>query len=212
MFDTTDLNKTVKRLYASYGDDWLDWLPETIRMAINSRWEGIDPIDIERILAVRNIIVYEHFWYDVDIFEATVHCFNWIEIDHRLGIRPSPAQIVLAVKIAKEVLGNSERVFSEDVNQYIAGVFIDRCIIYIPSKYMIAGAQKYLDKFFQDYELKKAVKMKYEMRLRGDEIPLLENVVDVQVAKLLAIDKFVELGGIESPHNKRNSLAKLVME
>ena len=68
-----------------------------------------------------------------------------------------------------------------------------------------------MDKFFQDFELKKAIKMKYELRLR-DEVQLEENIVDVQVAKLLAIDKFVEIGGIESPHNLENTLAKLIME
>ncbi|MFA7710601.1 MAG: hypothetical protein WCY30_05815 [Candidatus Neomarinimicrobiota bacterium] len=210
MFDTTDLTKSVGRLYTAYSDEWLEWLPETIRVVINNRWGGIDDIDMERILATRNIIIYEYFWHDVDIFEATIMCFNWIEIDHRLGIHPSPGQVVYGIDLARKVK-NPECEFSEDVNQYIASIFIDKCYVYIPPAYGIPGVQKYLDKYYKDVELKKAIRMKYELRVR-DDISLEENLVDAQVAKLLAINKFVEIGGIESPHSKENILAKVIME
>ena len=212
MFKTIDLVSVVKKLNNTYNEDWLEWLPETLRMTIKHRWGAIDRIDMDRLLAARNLILYKYFWHDVDIFEATVNAFNWVDIDHRLGIRPSPAQIVYAIKLANDIVDSKKLRFREDVIQYIASIFINGYYVYVPDEFRINKVQKYLDKYYQDPELVKAVKMKWEIRLKDDTVLLEETTVDVQVAKLLAIKKYTEIGGIASPSGKRDILTRLILE
>lgn len=209
MFLTTDPSGTVERLDQAYGKKWHEWLPETLKIVIEAQWGEINDMHLERLLALRNLLKDGFFWHDVDVFEATINAFNWVESDHRIASHPSPAQIVYGVKIVRKLTNDHE--FGIEVLKYIASIFIDREIIYVPESFGLKGAQEFIDIFFKDQELKKIVEVKWRAEQEGDCGNLEEKAVDVQIAKLLAIKQFVDIGGIAPPEDRGKLLAGLIL-
>jgi len=211
MFITTDLSKSLSRLDGEYEKNWYEWLPETLRTVITNRWGGIRSIGLDRILAARNLIKSGWFWHDVDVFEATTHSFNWQSIDYREDIHPSPGQIVNAINIALKLIDEKDHQIDEDVAQYIASVFLERNYIYVPDEFHLGASQAYMDIFNKKPELRDAIKDKWKSMMSGEEYELQETQVDVQLARLLAIKKFVEVGGTGVPMEKEKALAKMIL-
>lgn len=210
MFKTTDLHRSLERLKKAYDEEWLDWLPETLRVVIKNRWNGIGELDFDRLMAMRNLINLGWFWHDVDIFEATVNAFNWISVDHRACLHPGPGQIVYAVSVAG-MLDKRTRVFSDDVAQYIAGIFLNRGYVYIPEEFYLKGVQRYIDIYTGSPEFKEAVESGWKLVVSDEQHALSETSVDIQLARLLAIKKFVDIGGTGSRDDIDMVLAKLIL-
>lgn len=211
MFKTNDLSKAMGRLDAAYNKEWRDWLPETLETIIIGRWGGINGIDLDRLLTVRNLFKFGWFWHDVDIFEASVHALNWQETDHRENLHPSPGQIAYAVSIVRQLIDDTDIRLDEDVAQYIASVFLNKNYVYIPEEFNLHGVQPYMDIFHKNIEFRDAVKTKWQSMMGSEDYNLEETPVDVQLARLLAIKKFVDMGGTGVYADKNRALAKLIL-
>ena len=107
------------------------------------------------------------------------------------------------------VSGDNE--FGSEVLKYIASIFIDREIIYVPNSFGLEGVQKYIDIFFKDHELKKIVEVKWKTAQEGDKSDLEETAANVQLVKLLAIKRFIEIGGIAPPEDRGKLLASIIL-
>ena len=211
MFLTANLSDAIKRLNEAFGENWENWLPETLKMAIENRWGTVDNINFERILAVRNLLKNKFFWHDVDVFEVTINALNWTDADHRVAPHPSPGQIDLGVKKIRQIEDDGGVKFGPEVLKYIASIFIDRDIIYIPDSFGLKGAQKYLDLYFKDNELKKIAEVKWKSIQDGEGLELEEKPSDVQVGKLLAIERFVKMGGVAAPEDRSDLLTNIIL-
>lgn len=213
MFSTTNLYDAVKRLNEAYEQKWHNWLPETLKSSVENRWGTIDGINFERLLAIRNLLNYKFFWHDADVFEATINALNWIDSDHRVAPHPSPAQIVWGVDQARKIsiVEDENNEFGDEVMKYIASVFINRDLIYLPKSFGLEGTQEYLDIYFKDSELKKIVEVQWKAVMDGEDIELEESPVGVQIAKLLVIKRFVDMGGVASPDDHDSLIAKLIL-
>lgn len=213
MLATYDHKKTIEKLDKEFGEAWRTWLPETLQSAIESAWVEIKPMHLDRLLAMRNLLVYRGALESVDVFEATVNALNWNEVNHYARIAPSPGQIVFAVRIMRDLLpGSGKLKLSDDVTRYVAKIFNSRGYSYVPDEFWLPdGVQKYIDMYDESTELRLAIKIKWRAMMAGEWFDLEETPVDVQCAKLLAIKKFCDLGGPGTPRSKENALTRLVL-
>lgn len=211
---TDNLLSTIEHLNGDYGQGWLEWLPETLVAEIQNNYGAMEDIDRDRLLAARNLITQGQFWNSVDIFNATVQAFNWVDVEPGVGLHPSPAQIVLAMRLAREIVGprKVEPIFSDHVRAYIAVVFLDRGYVYIPDEFGLPGVQEHLDRYHQDANLRNAVEAKWRELMNHSWAELEESEVDIQLGRLLAIKKFADVGGVSRHHEKTDALYKIILD
>jgi len=218
MFKTDKLQASVDRLGKDYGDDWLGWLPETLAGQVNRHYGGVEDIDRDRILAARNLITEGQFWTTLDIFSATILAFNWVDADMGMEVRPSPGQIVLGTKMAYDLAVKSGQdpgnlKFEDSVKSYIAAIFIDRGYVFVPPEFGAVGdIQEYLNRYFCNPVLSGAVEAKWRSMMDHSWPDLEENEVDVQSGKLLALKKFMDIGGVSRQRSKIDALHKIILE
>lgn len=211
MRSTRNLKATLAELDKRYGEQWHDWYPETLQTALERDDGGITLIDFNRLLAARNLVDLGYFWDDPDVFEASVHAFNWVPLDNRLSIHPSPGQIVYGVSVARAIAEEPEA-FSEDICNYIAQVFLEGDYVFLPPGFHLEGAQEVMDRYLEKPALRDAIAAKWETLQEGPLTETLEETpVDVQCARLLAIKKLVELEGLGRQSKENKAIAKLIL-
>ena len=103
--------------------------------------------------------------------------------------------------------------FSQVVKDYMATIFIDRGYVFVPSEFgLVASIQGQLDRYFQDPDLVGAVSSKWQDMMDHSWPDLEENEVDVQCGRLLAIKKFMDVGGVSRHREKADALHKIILE
>jgi len=208
MIDTTSLDIVREELNRRYGNSWTTWLPETLKSIIEKPGEKVRDIDLNRIKVLQNIYSNDLFWNDVEIFEASINFINWNWVG---SVHPSPAQIVLGIKTINSLV-DKEKQFSEDVLKYIASIFIDADIVWVPDDFLVQGINQYLSKYFEDEPFITSVKSKWHEMIDNEKwFNFEENEVDIQCAKLLAIRKYVNMGGF-SRSESTDPLYKIILE
>jgi hypothetical protein len=199
-------------LFRKYGITWLGWEPETIWSEImdDFRQKSISIHTRNKIQAIRTCHVISTPWEAWETFTVVCQAFNNNVPNFRVFQRPTIAQIMNTVFIMSKIAAHK---FTDEVANFIAICFLDEGVYYLPPP--VNFAQEFATrvqyrcrkcgKIDLDTEndmcdlcgapedmLEKTltydptpVRTKYIERLNNSELPLNENVVDIQVAKLI---------------------------
>lgn len=189
-------------LNEAYKKDWIEWEPETLWQTIKRDFNtGIVGEVIEKIQALKSLFSNNRFFEDPIVFEKIVLGLN--EDMVRFDVRQilSPAQIFYALEIVNHLLGEvNPKLFTENVKQYIA-LQLNYSGLYITlPKYKFL--QPYMDTYFQLTDLvKKHIYKKFDnLKNQIRDHFLEEKTIDIQTAKLIAIDRVLKekFGGFYS--------------
>lgn len=202
LLKTDDIPGMSKQLIDQYGLEWLSWHPQTILEEIGEDFAPVDEPGRNRLLAIWSLFNSDLFWTDPESFEKIVVSLNWRIPIFGLSQDVSPGEIVYAVKTVIHDVFNEQMPasFDQDVKNYMASIFADRALVYIPPEFELEGVQKYLDIGNPENGiLMEAVKSKWDLISQG-EIFIAEegSTVDVQCSKLLVIKKYYE-DGVKDP-------------
>lgn len=175
-----------KALDGAFGD-WYDWEPETVLQEIRRVW-GVDPIEEvgEKIFALQTFGSTDLFWDDPVVFENIVLAFNDRLVDPDLWQACNPDEIAYGVTVANQIK-QQDRKFSRDVIEYIRACHRHYGqIVYHP---VLDFAQPdYEDPFRRELAVA-VIRATRKGRLANVND---ENAVEVQQAKLLDCDAYVQ--------------------
>jgi hypothetical protein len=113
------LPRTYKDVFDRvFGEDWLRWEPETIRMEISRGW-GVQPLEevFEKIMALQAFLTTDLFWDEILPFEDIVLAFNDAHVDPDMIQQALPREIAFAITVAGQL--SDKKNFVEDIIEYI---------------------------------------------------------------------------------------------
>lgn len=101
-----------------FGEGWLGWEPETIRMEISRIW-GVQPLVevFEKIMALQTFLTTDVFWDEILPFENTILAFNDAHVDPDLVQQALPRELAYGMVLAGQL--SSREDFVEDIIEYI---------------------------------------------------------------------------------------------
>jgi len=176
-------------LTSTFGQDWLEWEPETIHREIE-RVFGVRPLDqvFEKIMALQTFLTTDLLWDDVLAFENIILAFGDRHVDPDLVQSCTPEELAYGVAVAEELGKPHDEPFVNDIIKYIQACHqLAGVVVYHPSL-----------KFAQpDYsELLSAIVWRVEQALSSGETPSepldLDDVFQVQLAKTLDVTVYVD--------------------
>lgn len=187
-----DPNSTPAKLIAymldKYGPQWFFWDPAVIRAELTDDGILVDRLPdgaFDKIMAAKNLILNNTAWKDWDAFLAVGQACNNMNVDFEVARPLSPAEVAWTIFCMNEI---KDETFSDEVQALMAAIFVNEGICCAPG----------ILSFFQD-ELNRMhhagddfvalVKNAYET-YNGREF--MEDPIDFNVIKLLAIDKYIE--------------------
>lgn len=111
--------RTYRDVFAKFfGEGWLGWEPETIRMEISRIW-GVQPLEevFEKIMALQTFLTTDLFWDEILSFENIVLAFNDAHVDPDMIQQALPREIAYAMIVARQLSEKDD--FVEDIIEYI---------------------------------------------------------------------------------------------
>lgn len=101
-----------------FGEDWLGWEPETLRMEISRIW-GVQPLEevFEKIMALQTFLTTDLFWDEILPFENIILAFNDAHVDPDMVQQALPREIAYGMIVARQLSEKDD--FVEDITEYI---------------------------------------------------------------------------------------------
>jgi len=169
----------------AYGEEWLEWEPETIWTMVKRDF-GMMPNDRakEKIMALAFITKRDEAWTSWDIFLNVALAVNDQEANFHYMQYISPAEILRALK---EMHSIRDVKVGEEVRGYIANICLNEGLVLLPD--MLEVAQEYLDIMGNDTDLRDAVREKVQSIDMDnlDNIELDEDSIGIATARTIAI-------------------------
>jgi len=174
-------------LLKKYKAEWFEWQPETLWKEIKEdfRVPSISDHAKAKIQAIRTLHIGEMFWKSWESFCWITQALNNNIPDWHVLQKPSLSQLISSVDIS-EIIRAGE-VFALEVTSFIAASVLDEGVFYAPHPISFCQSEidRYLDsKGIEHTEIAAAVQKKYRDVIKTSGMPLEENIVDIQVAKL----------------------------
>lgn len=189
----------LKQLHADHGWDWLEWEPEALWEAI-----GNPPAVVRDIIgALRTLFTTEAFWQEYHVFLWCCQAFNGRPVDFRVIPELEPAEIMYGVLTVEQIRGtkkfklpNSSVVdgatYGPEILATIAAAFRVAGMVYVPPP--VAGATSLLlgqcDAYVRPLSAK--VADAWDALSRGEEVPVDETALGVQVSRLMLIREYTK--------------------
>jgi|DEB19_MinimDraft_3_1074340.scaffolds.fasta_scaffold01684_5 hypothetical protein len=183
----------VRLLNSVLGSDWVSWEPETLRTSISTKFSlptslksdvSHQPIDraMASIFAAKTLLGNpDVFATRIEGFENIILAFNNHVPNFEVLEVASPAEISYGIQMARMIHPNLPK-FSEDVVAYIQACFVQHGVFAYP-------------KAIIEYEPDSQKDLREKIRARVEDIPNatlnLEELVDVQAAKLYDVENYV---------------------
>jgi hypothetical protein len=174
-------------LLKRYKADWFEWQPETLWKEIKEdfRVPSISDHAKSKIQAIRTLHIGEGYWKSWEVFCWITQSLNNNIPDWHILQKPSLAQLMSSVDIAEMV--RTGETFALEVSSFIAASLLDENVLYAPHPVAFCQSEisRYLTGAGIEHEgLISEVQKKYREVIKTPGIPLEENAVDIQVAKL----------------------------
>ena len=208
-------------LLDAFQTDWLGWEPETVAEELKRvfRAPGISSLNWQQIQAVKTCHLVPSAWKEWEVFGLVCQALNNNIPNFHTMQKPTIAQVMVALDIMERI--DNRQLMSEEVEKFIAAAFLDEGVYFMPPPAHVAQEWASRPQYrcrrcgridrdddndvcdscgapSSDLERELAfdpapVRARYEECLRkGDDRDVLqENVVDVQVAKLLVAHNYV---------------------
>ena len=181
--------KLVAELSDSFGDEWVEWEPETIRETIIKE-AGVEPSDdvMSKVMAVKIVIRRpEVFFDDWQTMEKISVALN--DQTPMMGmIEEVPIEwLSNAVSIVTKLAGEGD--FGPEVTGYVAARLLDQGYVVAPPLLRFADAK--LGSLVGDDVLRRKVILAYARSLNAREVDEGEDPIGIQVARLLRNNAYV---------------------
>lgn len=187
----TNENASATAVYyatlAELGPACLNWEPETIWLELDRAGVDIEEINRDKLMACFALKLNPAFYWNHHVFENTCMVFNSLVDDPGVFHEALPEHVAWAVFEARKVV-DEEPEYYHDAGAYTAVVLHRDGFVVAPS--LLDFAQPHLDLLNRNTDLKAVVTAAYNDKnyvVTGDE----EDVIDVQVARLRAVDDYV---------------------
>lgn len=183
-------------LFERFGPNWLPWHYDTLWMEISREFhtDKISDHTKQKVQAIRTALISDWVWTKWEVFCPVVQALNNNIPDFAIMRKPEPGQIMVTVDILKQVRDDEE--YSDEVQGFCASSLLERGITYAPPP--IEFCQDEIDRYLVENKIP-AVPQDVGKRLREvegtpvEEVELREDVVDVQVAKLLIARDYLKM-------------------
>lgn len=119
-----------------WGEEWLDWEPETIIETAKKESVPLSISNMNKLFAIRNLLKTNQFFDDPRSFEKVSLAFAGRYVDWGITQKPRVHEMAAAVALVSRYL--KEHPYSNEVLTYIAGVAVDEGFVFLPSDLMIA--------------------------------------------------------------------------
>lgn len=187
---TTHPLQILVLLKEKYKDEWVEWLPETLWESIRRDIGPLSEVSKNKIQALALSLATNVPWQDWTTFENCGRSFN-DSIPVFGQIQPlSPAETAYTITLLKVI---NDYPFSDEVLGYIASVCLYNGIVYAPPEWF-DGAQEFVDKQAKSSGLKNKIKSAWKKVSKRPLVDVefdVENPVDVQIAKLWAVQEYL---------------------
>jgi hypothetical protein len=193
------------KLLQQYGENWMVWEPETLWREImdDFRVPSISDHAKSKIQAVKTLHINEWYFDKWEVFCWVTQALNNNIPDFQVIQKPSIAQLFVSVDIATMVRGDEE--FGAETQMWVAASVLDEGVIYAPKP--IAFCNDEIVQLLERSKLEDALGLIPAVQERWRELgglseeawgkingaALEENAVDVQVAKLIVAQRYMEL-------------------
>lgn len=193
------------KLLQQYGEEWMTWEPETLWREImdDFRVPSISDHAKSKIQAAKTLHINEWYFDKWEVFCWVTQALNNNIPDFQVIQKPSIAQLFVSVDIATMVRNDEE--FGAEVQMWVAASVLDEGVVYAPKP--IAFCNDEIVQLLERSKLEDALKSIPAVTERWRElgsmtdeawgkingVALEENVVDIQVAKLVVAKRYMEL-------------------
>lgn len=193
--DTHPLVLDIK-LIDKYGNDWFEWSPETLWREImdDFRTPSISDHVKSKIQAVKTVHLSDWTFGKWEVFSIVTQALNNNIPDFEIMRKPTISQLFAVVDIMTMIRGDVE--FNQEIQDWCGASFMDQGVIYAPQPLAfcqdeILAIQVEIGNPV-DY---KPVAERYRsvVGIPLDQVQLEETPVDVQVAKLLVANAYMQL-------------------
>lgn len=184
--------RILETLTLKYGEDWVDWEPETLWWAIRKDFGPLGEIAQNKIGALKVATKTDTPWLDWDTFEDVT--LSWNDIIPIFGTvqLTTPAQAAFGVQVLRGIRPEEE--FGDEVSIYMAAILEDHGYVYAPEEWF-PGAQALLDRREHTRELRVDVENAFS-KLRDIDPAMVKwdptNPLDVHVLKLITIGRYLK--------------------
>jgi len=118
-------------LFKTFGMDWLEWEPETLRTEIERASKlGVSELNWNQIQAVKTMHVHDAPWKDYEAFVPVILALNNNIPVFTILDKPSISQLMAGVDMMKHIRDDVE--FDDEVIRFMSACFLDENVFYAP--------------------------------------------------------------------------------
>ena len=138
VFENDDLNPLVMyhMLNNMWGEEWLEWEPETIIQTAEMDGFKISSINLGKIFALRVVIKTDRFFTEPRIFEKVVRSFSNKVVDWGTVQRNRVHEIAAAIALIDRYVRDGS--FSDDIAAYVAACALSDGYVLLPPQLSFA--------------------------------------------------------------------------
>ena len=177
------------------GSQTRNWEPESIWLGLRDHKIEIPQTNRDKILALNTLLITHAFYWEVNAFEDTCLALNNLIVIPDALQEASPAQLawgIYEVELFMQGQGNNEE-FDYEPQKYTAVSMHREGLVLAPP--LLVFAQDELDRLIRGHQdIIPDVKARWEKLNKAelDGVELAENPTDVQLAKLIAIQLYID--------------------
>lgn len=119
-----------------WGQDWLDWEPETIIQTADMDGIELDAVMLNKLFAIRVVLKTEEFFEDPRVFEKVCIAFSDRIVDWGLLQEPRIPECAATVAIVNGHIKRGK--FSERIAAYVAGIAVKDGYLILPPQLQFA--------------------------------------------------------------------------
>jgi hypothetical protein len=190
-----DIIELLKKMIELEGPDVVSY-EETVLVELAEEILGIEFDDIleNKLIMATSLLLNDLFWTDHTVFENAILAFNEMPVVLDEYQVPYPEHIVYGIKVAERI--RKSREFSENVLAYMAAAFLTYEILWVPREFAPEEVNDRIAIIARNYpeDEIEIVKGKF---YANDFENLEDDVVGVQLQKLLDIKNYLKENGIE---------------
>lgn len=122
-----------------WGEEWLDWEPETIEQTAEEDGIKIHPINMGKMFAIRSILKTDSFFEDPRVFSKVCIAFASKHVDWAVIQKPRTYEVAATVALVDRFLKDGE--YSDDVSAFVAACALDDGFVQLPPQLTFADFQ-----------------------------------------------------------------------
>lgn len=138
----TDPEVNPYKLYGAtidlWGDEWLDWEPETILETADADGVMIDQVNLGKMFAIRSLLKTEEFFREPRVFEKICIAFSDKIVDFGVLQMPKLYEVAGVVALVEKKFRTGE--YSDEVAIFVAMLAVNEGFLLLPPELNFAGA------------------------------------------------------------------------